>query len=408
MFHTSSCEQEPVEEYVLSRRIISVFAVLLVSAVAVFFPFMLQHYIRAGDKSKEATKQLLIVLKQFGAGVIVATAFVHLLPDAFAAFQNPCIGEIKFDAWPGFLAMIGVMLTFMIENAGHRIVSEQIRRTKLRLTKRSGDATDGDSDHAPLLPTQSTEDLENHELSAELIVNQRLTGSGGEEGQTHSHSHHLHGHSHGHGLPVQDGTHVHIHGHTFYEIASDESDDELGEDGTLQQGAVSKELNAAIERLSLYVLEAGVIFHSVLIGITLSVTNESAWVSLFTVVMFHQFFEGMALGTRIMSVRSLAMQKKQRLCAWFCLITPIGMTVGIIIRMRSSGSSATTSPTALWATGTLNSLSAGILLWVSLVELLAEEWIHGELHEASLPLSISAFLAAIFGAGLMTVLGVWL
>ncbi|KAK9381043.1 Zinc/iron permease [Kockiozyma suomiensis] len=396
-----SCLHQAPEHYVLHRRITSIFAVLVVSAIAVFSPLLLQQYVKAGAKSEKTTKKVLMILKQFGAGVIVATAFVHLLPDAFDAFQDPCIGELKFDAWPGFLAMTGVMITFLVENVGHRIVSEKIRRIKQKLTKRSvavGDANgNSDAENAPLLPTTSTEDLEHHELEngiSEIANNRQPAVSS-------------HSHTHGHALHPNDSTHVHVHGHTIFEIESDESDDEVAPDGTIQQGALSKQLNASIDRLSLYVLEAGVIFHSVLIGITLSVTNESAWVSLFTVVLFHQFFEGMALGTRIMSVRSISTRRKRSLCAWFCLITPIGMSIGLIFLVKSS-SAATSSVAALWTMGTLNSLSAGILLWVSLVELLAEEWIHGDLHDAPVLLSTAAFMATVSGAGLMSILGVWI
>ncbi|KAK9235680.1 Zinc/iron permease [Lipomyces kononenkoae] len=359
------CTSLNLDNYNLPLRIGSVFIVLIASAFAVFLPLVIQRLLKSGDKSSTA-EWILVLVKQFGAGVIVATAFIHLLPDAFETFSNPCIGELSFDAWPGALAMIGVLMTFTIENIGHRIVSERIKHAKARLAK--------DAASAPLLPT-TTED------SIERPQPKHLS--------SHSHSHH----SNGQGIFGHSETHVHSHGHTFFEL--DRTDDNV---------TVTKDLSESIERLSLYVLEAGIMFHSVLIGVTLSVTQASAWPSLFVVIIFHQMFEGMALGTRIIDVKSLSRTRKYSLCIGFCTITPIGMAIGILARSNYAGDS---SPTALWAMGTLNSLSAGILLWVSLVELLAEEWMHGDLHEASAPMSLLGFFAVALGAALMSLLGKW-
>lgn len=51
--------------------------------------------------------------------------------------------------------------------------------------------------------------------------------------------------------------------------------------------------------LSVLIMEAGIIFHSVLIGLTLVVAGDSFYQTLLVVIVFHQFFEGLALGARI-------------------------------------------------------------------------------------------------------------
>ncbi|GAB1313435.1 high-affinity Zn(2+) transporter zrt1 [Madurella fahalii] len=51
--------------------------------------------------------------------------------------------------------------------------------------------------------------------------------------------------------------------------------------------------------VNIVVLEAGVIFHSLLIGLTLVVAGDSTFTTLFVVILFHQMFEGIALSTRI-------------------------------------------------------------------------------------------------------------
>eukprot|EP00889_Picochlorum_renovo_P006206 jgi/Picre1/33236/NNA_008561.t1 len=47
----------------------------------------------------------------------------------------------------------------------------------------------------------------------------------------------------------------------------------------------------------LIVSEVSIGIHSVLIGIALGVTSSSSFVSLFIAIIFHQFFEGIALGS---------------------------------------------------------------------------------------------------------------
>lgn len=61
-------------------------------------------------------------------------------------------------------------------------------------------------------------------------------------------------------------------------------------------------------------------------------------------------------------------------------VTPIGMAIGLGVRHSYQGNSVT----ALVTSGILDSISAGILLWTGLVELLAHEFLFSEeMREAS-------------------------
>ncbi|KAJ1323658.1 Zinc-regulated transporter [Microdochium nivale] len=53
------------------------------------------------------------------------------------------------------------------------------------------------------------------------------------------------------------------------------------------------------EPSNVLILEAGIIFHSVLIGITLVVAGDIYFITLAIVITLHQMFEGLALGTRL-------------------------------------------------------------------------------------------------------------
>jgi zinc transporter 1/2/3 len=159
------------------------------------------------------------------------------------------------------------------------------------------------------------------------------------------------------------------------------------------------------DRLSVLVMELGIIFHSILIGITLVVAGDSGFSQLLIVIIFHQGFEGLALGTRIAGLspqRELTIHKLS-LASMFTLVTPVGMAIGIGARNHFNGNDRQT----LLALGTLDALSAGILLYVGAVEMLAGDWIWGEMRSSGAVKTASAGGALVAGLVLMGVLAKW-
>ena len=68
-------------------------------------------------RSLRAESDLFLVLKAFAAGVILATGFVHVLPDAFESLTSPCLGENPWGKFPfvGLIAMASAVGTMMID-----------------------------------------------------------------------------------------------------------------------------------------------------------------------------------------------------------------------------------------------------------------------------------------------------
>ena len=135
------------------------------------------------------------------------------------------------------------------------------------------------------------------------------------------------------------------------------------------------------------------------------VAGDSFFITLFIVILFHQMFEGIALGTCIAELPQAAAGTLQKLimAGTFALITPIGMAIGIGVLNQFIGN----SPSTIVAIGTLDALSAGILAWVGIVEMLARDWMHGKLLNAGLIRTSSAMFALVCGLVLMSVLGKW-
>lgn len=188
--------------------------------------------------------------------------------------------------------------------------------------------------------------------------------SGDEEGVIHVHSH---GHAHGTTSMIGD------------------SDSEL-----LRYRVISQ------------VLELGIIVHSVIIGIALGASESPKTVRpLFGALTFHQFFEGMGLGGCIAQAKF-----KNRAVAimalFFSLTTPMGIAIGLGITNVYDEN----SPTALIVEGVFNSASAGILIYMALVDFLAADFMHPRM-QGNGKLQLGANIALLLGAGLMSLLAKW-
>lgn len=116
-------------------------------------------------------------------------------------------------------------------------------------------------------------------------------------------------------------------------------------------------------------------------------------------------FEGVALGTCIagLPVSAASLPTKLLMATGFALVTPIGMAIGIGVLDKFNGN----DPSTLVAIGTLDALSAGILAWVGIVEMLARDWLHGGLLNAGFMKTLIAMTSLLAGIILMSVLGKW-
>jgi len=115
-------------------------------------------------------------------------------------------------------------------------------------------------------------------------------------------------------------------------------------------------------------------------------------------------FEGLALGTRIAALKSsTSFLTKVLMAGVFTLITPIGMAIGVGVLQHFNGN----DPATIVSIGTLDALSAGILLWVGLVEMLAHDWMWGDMARAGWMKGLVGGFSLVAGLVLMSVLGKW-
>lgn len=149
-------------------------------------------------------------------------------------------------------------------------------------------------------------------------------------------------------------------------------------------------------------LELGILSHSILIGLSLGVSQSPCTIRpLLGALSFHQFFEGFALGGCISQAKLGGLHSSLMAC-FFAITTPLGVGIGTIICSFYNPN----SPRALVIEGTLDAISAGILIYMALVDLIAADFMSKKMR-CNCRLQVVSYIALFLGAGLMAVLAVW-
>jgi zinc transporter 1/2/3 len=152
------------------------------------------------------------------------------------------------------------------------------------------------------------------------------------------------------------------------------------------------------------ILEFGVIFHSVIIGLNLGTAGEE-FATLYPVLVFHQSFEGLGIGARMSAIpfpQRLAWLQ-WALCAAYGLTTPIAIAIGLGLRTTYNSGSYTANVVS----GVFDALSAGILIYTGLVELLARDFLFNPERTTDNQKLAFMIICTLLGAGLMALLGKW-
>ncbi|KAL2464911.1 Zinc transporter 5 [Abeliophyllum distichum] len=192
--------------------------------------------------------------------------------------------------------------------------------------------------------------------------------SGDEEGVVPVHTHATHGHAHG-SVSIENNS---------------------GETQLLRHRVISQ------------VLELGIIVHSVIIGIAVGTSESPKTIKpLIAALTFHQFFEGIGLGGCITQAKFKS-RAVAIMALFFSLTTPLGIVIGIGI----SNIYSDTSSTALIVEGIFNSASAGILIYMALVDLLSADFMSPKM-QGNGKLQLGANISLLLGAGCMSLLAKW-
>ncbi|EPY31195.1 solute carrier family 39 (zinc transporter), member 1/2/3 [Angomonas deanei] len=157
-------------------------------------------------------------------------------------------------------------------------------------------------------------------------------------------------------------------------------------------------------------MEFGVTLHSVFVGLTLGVTNDSDLRGLLVALVFHQLFEGVAMGSRLADAEFNLLLEIILTCV-FSFSAPIGIAAGTAA--VSSSADALASSTYAMVSGIFDSLCGGILLYLAFglifVDFPADlrRYCAAGSHHRKWRI-LGMFLSLWIGAGVMALIGKWL
>jgi zinc transporter 1/2/3 len=176
-----------------------------------------------------------------------------------------------------------------------------------------------------------------------------------------------------------------------------------------QQSYFEDDVEAAVDpmvlkkqSMQITLIEGGILFHSVFVGMTISITAEG-FIILLIAIVFHQMFEGLGLGTRIATVPYPKNSwKPWLLVVAFGTTAPFGQALGLFTR----GSYDPNSAFGLILVGVFNAISSGLLIYAALVDLLAEDFLSEEAnHTMTKKDKTQAFCYVLLGAAGMAIVG---
>ncbi|KAF1989759.1 Zinc/iron permease [Aulographum hederae CBS 113979] len=398
--------------------------ILVLSVGACSFPIVVRRF-----PGLPVPHRFLFLSRHFGTGVLIATAFVHLLPTAFISLTDPCLPPFwnqGYEAMAGLIAMtsvlivVGIEMFFATRGAGHihgseydSLRVEDGHSGHVRTHRHTGSGSFKRFRQGRLGDNLRPPDIQLGEFSSStdgLVDGQSpslATPSSIPEG-------------------IRKPAPNDADSDSDLDIDIDELDPSAPSrsgllNGTPKRTPPPSDLSSPVldsnnppnandpqqKKLLLQclLLEAGILFHSVFIGMALSVSVGPAFIVLLIAISFHQTFEGLALGSRIAALAFPPSSPKPWLMSLaYGTTTPLGQAIGLAIHTLYDPA----SEAGLLTVGVMNAISSGLLLFAGLVELLAEDFLSDQSYETLKGRArLEACGAVVSGAMLMALVGAW-
>jgi len=326
----------------LNYHIGGIFEIFILSALGYFIPYYLIKC--NGITIENMIDQLLYrCIKSFSAGIILGVAFLHLLAEASEALS-------EYAEYPVALAMVllGFMATLAMEQlAMHTMLSISTSNNNNNKIAYVSSMTQDDHNHNSHNHNHDKSNLESLELPELQVQSSEL------------------------------GHHSHEHVHS-------------------KQMVPDKDLNKSFVKA--VVLEAAIICHSIIVGFGVGATKDVPTLEVLLVAIgLHQFFEGIGLGSALLEGK-LSMTIVYSFGILFALTAPIGIVLGVY--------SSEDEETGAIVAGFADSFSAGILIYTSIVDMIAEDYMDNNFKTRHFGKMCMYFSLAL-GISVMAILAIW-
>lgn len=272
-------------EYDLSLHVAALFIILGTSTLACAFPILATNIPRL-----RIPPSFLFFISHFGTGVLVATAFVHLLPTAFTNLGDPCLSEFwtsDYPAMPGAIAMAGIFLITVIE----MIFSPGRLSCRGGLGSDIHESSQGNQRESIHLQAETDSPSQDQHSPSGFQNRPHLRDLGPLIGRSSSMSRAINRMGEQpenitEVVPASSGntTSNENQANDNRKVEAIEVDSERNDD-TVSLSPEQKRNKAVMQ---VFLLEMGILFHSVFIGMSLSVTIGNEFVILLIAIVFHR------------------------------------------------------------------------------------------------------------------------
>lgn len=312
----------------------------IISIFVVFICSLIGVYLPFCFTKNNNTDNIFIYGKAFSGGIMLGVGFVHIFEEAV---------EHLAEAYPkleypltGFIAGLSCICIMALENYVNKLFHEY------------NVSNDDNNEH-----NDASNDIELHitNTDTQQIPNTELSDNNDEEHGGHTHCHTINALYEHHNMHLKD-------------------------------------------IITVYILELGIAVHSIVLGISLGVFDETdTFTSLFVAILVHQLFEGIALGMSIVKANITTIYDTIPHVMIFTLVTPIGVIIGYFI--NDSYASSTTFDSVQ---GVLSACAAGVLIYMALIHMIVEDFTNH--HFTNMQKNIM-LLFILLGYGVMCALALW-
>lgn len=342
---------------VLMAKITAMVVLCCASALCGSIPFLLNRFYHWTENQTNARSATMVkCLLYFGGGVLLATTFLHLLPEVQEVVEQlqecDIIGKLSFPL-AELLMCCGFFLMYFIEEAMHTYVhryhqdgasaaferGHSIRHS--HLMKQNGSLSSHGAELASAPPAAPTHTLQ-VPASATLSVQDLMQNDLEQQKYGAVHHHHQHSHSHAH-------SHSHSHGHSHLPVA----------DGDNSGDMLASSLRGLFIVLALSLHE---LFEGMAIGLESSAS--SVWF-MFGAVSAHKLVLAFCVGVELIVARTRTSLAVLYVLT-FAVVSPLGIGLGILISQGQNNG----GPNLVSAI--LQGFACGTLIYVVFFEILSK------------------------------------
>lgn len=300
-------------------HVVGIFVVLAASFIGAVLPVLGKRV-----SALRVPEYVFILGKCLGMGVMLSVGLIHMMGDAASNFTVTCVPEWfqnAYSAWTFLFAGVAIVLMHTLDIVIGGIVhgwylkrEEEARSLRdpedPNVHRKKEFIEPHDEDIASALSLSSEESISKDEM----VV-----------GKVSCEDHGCGGHHHGVEMPSS--------------------------------------MSNAQRVVAAVCMEFGVTLHSIFVGLDLGVTPNNETIVLMVALLFHQMFEGIALGSRIVDA-DFKLSMDIVFMFVFSLAAPIGVAVGTGAIMSSP--TALSGSTYVMVSSIMDSLCGGILVYLAL------------------------------------------